>query len=284
MIQTCVVVATEQGDDGIPTVARKDLCGACLVGHDVAVHRASDDEMCFGEVKQYDENQLRPFLMSFLDVDEEWVEISRSPTIEYLNSLDIEQLTPSPPKLLRDGSIGSFSSSSFSSMPARSDYQDEAIFPLFEEAKLIHLNQSFSCLDDASTESIFSDEEGNIEVVQQSTKRNKSTKATRSKSYQSGPGSQKNKKKKQSKPRAPVMWSKAEDTKLQKVVDSFNAKGRPFKWTEIASKVPNRVSYYEWILFDHRVGILFLTNCIYIIERKAVSRALHESSLYRTRP
>ena len=240
MIQTCVVVATEQGDDGIPTVARKDLCGACLVGHDVAVHRASDDEMCFGEVKQYDENQLHPFLMSFLDGDEEWAQISRRPTIEYLNSLDIEQLTSSPPKLLRDGSIGSFSSSSssFSSMSARSDYQDEAIFPLFEEAKLIHLNQSFSCLEDASTESIFSDEGGNIEVVQQSKKR--STKATRPKSYQNGPGSQKKKKKKPSKPRAPVMWTKAEDTKLQKVVDSFNAKGRPFKWTEIANKVPNR--------------------------------------------
>lgn len=162
MVETYVVAKGEGGD--YPTATKKDVCGTCLVGHDVAVRRRSEsNEWCFGEVKDYDDFELHPFLISFLDGDEEWADVSRKPTADYLDFLGVSQPQAHSSSLDVMGNeiIGSFSSTSFSTMSSTNVAET---FPLFEDSRLIHLDyHSFSTFD----EHMFSesdDDEGNIEV------------------------------------------------------------------------------------------------------------------------
>ena len=153
------VVATADGTN-LSTATRKDLCGACLVGHDVAVFRASGGGWCFGEVKAYDISKLQqPFLISFLDGDEEWNDVSTMASSDYLNYIRMNDL----PK----GIVASFdvSSSSFSEMSSF-DFSDGAVKPLFDESKLIHLDRTDSWSSfESFEENIFPDYGGNIEVM-----------------------------------------------------------------------------------------------------------------------
>ncbi len=118
IIETYVV--SNEGGNGAPVATCKYLCGDCLVGHDVPVQRVLDGNWCFGEVKEHRPAQLHPFRVSFLDNIEEWVNINSSPSRAYLKFLNIgrqdQTVTLSGLEMMKDdGSIGSFSSSSFSS-------------------------------------------------------------------------------------------------------------------------------------------------------------------------
>ncbi|KAK1736642.1 hypothetical protein QTG54_012664 [Skeletonema marinoi] len=73
---------SEQVANEVP--AKKDLCGHCVVGRDMPVCRQTEGWE-FGEVTRYDSSKLsRPFLISFPDGSEEWVDISRRPSLDYL--------------------------------------------------------------------------------------------------------------------------------------------------------------------------------------------------------
>jgi len=239
MIEICVVTTKEE--DGYATATKKDLCGTCLVGNDVAVRRTDNDQWHFGEVKDYDDVQLHPFLMSFLDGDEEWAEVTRTPTTDYLNYIGIYNQSPqllpssSPPNILAEGSIGSFSSTSFSSLD-ETNVGDT--FPLFDDSKLIyHLDDydSLSSLD----EIVFSDsddEEGNIEVHVKNDRVFAETppRPTTDRIKTGFAMVTMTPTKKKPKPRTPVMWTPDEDENLQKVVDAFIESGKALKWPNVA--------------------------------------------------
>jgi hypothetical protein len=87
IIETYLV--SKEGEDEVSTVTRKDLCGDCLVGHDVAVLRASDSSWCFGEVKEYDPSCAQPYRLSFLDGKEEWADVSSKPSRDYLKFINL---------------------------------------------------------------------------------------------------------------------------------------------------------------------------------------------------
>lgn len=225
IVKTFVVV-TEDGVE-IPKVTCKELCGSCLVGHDVAVFRGAGD-WCFGEVKFYDCTKAdKPYLMTFLDGDEEWCHISATHTADYLSFIGMNDLPNN------EDTVPSFSSSSFSEMSS-SSFCFSGVKPLYDESKLILLdrgsNSSWSILEEFDhDESIYSDEEGNIEIVSKPFKKKQQpTKTTKTNQCKSST------KKNQRKPRVPVMWTKEEDENLTKVVDRFNNDGRLIKWQDIA--------------------------------------------------
>jgi len=154
------VVATAAGAD-LPTATRKDLCGACLVGQDVAVFRASGGGWTFGEVKAYDITKLKqPFLISFLDGDEEWNDVSTMASTDYLNFIRMNDIP--------QGVVASFdvSSSSFSDMSSF-DFSEGKVKPLFDESKLIHLDrtESWSSFESFDESILFPDYGGNVEVM-----------------------------------------------------------------------------------------------------------------------
>ena len=250
------VVATADGTD-FSTATRKDLCGACLVGQDVAVFRASGGGWTFGEVKSYDITKLeKPFLISFLDGDEEWNDVSTMASTDYLNFIRINDLP--------QGIVASFdvSSSSFSDMSSF-DFSEGKVKPLFDESKLIHLDRTESWSSfESFEENIFPDFGGNIEVMLTAragttpgTPKSSSPKKlplednkvkTRRRRGRKPSPTNKNTKKSPPKTaarqiRAPVMWTPDEDRNLQRVVEEFQQNGvTPFKWNEIALHVPNR--------------------------------------------
>lgn len=251
LIDTCVVTTPDEDDDAPATVARKDLCGACVVGHDVPVKRSSG-EWWFGEVKDYDNTRLHPFRMSFLDGDEEWTEVTRNPSVDYLKFVGIYNDQPEeegdeeeeeakkslPKKLAEAGSIGSFTDSSCSSGASSfKPGKEEHAYPLFDDSKLIHLDErSLSSFD----ESVFSDDEGNVEVeLVQSTMTSPSKPCITPMSKQTKSGNTK-KGTKDKKTRRPVMWTPEEGRNLQRVVDSFNLEGKPLKWPDVAARMKNR--------------------------------------------
>ena len=198
------------GKEGVeaPTVTRKDLCGDCLVGHDVAVQRPSDSNWCFGEVKEYDATKLHPFRLSFLDDKEEWAGVSPTPTRDYLKFINIgqpkNQKTPPSLQMMDHGSIGSFSSSSFSSM---STFDGGNTLPLFDDANLLHVH-SFS-LDDDKKGSPIPNFYGSMTVAK-------------------------------AKPRTALMWTKEEDVNLKTVVNSFKESGKAMKWPDVAKLCGSR--------------------------------------------
>jgi hypothetical protein len=198
IIETCVV--SKEGGGEAPTVTCINLCGDCLVGHDVAVQRASDGDWCFGEVKKYDSTLLHPFRMSFLDDKEEWVDVNPTPSSDYLKFLNSGQDRTLPClEMKSDGSIGSFSSSSFSSMSIIDGVND---VPLFDDSNIFHVH-SFTSFD--------SKERSPMPQFFGSMKETKKTK-----------------------PKSAMMWTKAEDLNLQNVVNWFNETGKTIKWPEIA--------------------------------------------------
>ena len=267
-------------ETNLPTATRKDLCGNCLVGHDVAVCRSSDNSWCFGEVKEYDGSKPQPFLMTFLDDKEEWCVVCRRPSFEYLFHAGNQQLgPPSPLRILaqqssigsfsQQSSIGSFSQSSFSSASSSTNFNfGNEVMPLFEESRLLHLANSFSS---------FEDENGNIEVVSRtveldpwkdpanamefelstpksaqgleaeinpSTPKSAQVEANRHKQNNSQSMSPGRQKRKQKKPRSQVKWSSEEDRLLGQAVESFkcsaSVKQPMIKWNAIAENIPNR--------------------------------------------
>jgi len=205
------VVSKEGGDDA-PTVTRKDLCGNCMVGHDVAVQRPSDSDWCFGEVKEYDPTKLHPFRLSFLDDKEEWAGVSPTPTRDYLKFINVgskHQKTPQSRQIpslqmMDHGSIGSFASSSFSSM---STFDGDNALPLFDDANLLHV-PSFS-LDDDKKGSPLPHSCGLMTETK-------------------------------TKPKTASMWTKEEDVNLKTVVNSFEKSGKAPKWPDVAKLCGSR--------------------------------------------
>jgi hypothetical protein len=217
-IETFVV--NTEGHDQIPSVTREDLCGNCLVGHDVAVLRSSDNGWCFGEVKEYNASRLNPFLIVFNDEKEEWVDISPTPSKDYLNFIVGELQRSSPiAKTMDQSSIGTFFSSSMSST---SSYLDtDHAFPLFDDENLMHLH-SFSSLDDSIDDEV-------------SPKQRDSKNSTLLKDSDSEV-----KKKKPTLRSSVMLWTLDEDQNLQTIVETFAKSGRSLKWTEVAKFCGNR--------------------------------------------
>jgi hypothetical protein len=199
IIETYVV--SKDSGEGVPAATCKNLCGDCLVGHDVPVRRASASDWCFGEVKEYDAAQLHPFRVSFLDDTEEWVNINPTPSRDYLkfvNSGHQDRTTLLRLEMKDEGSIGSFSSSSFSSMSILDGAND---VPLFDDANILSVH-SLSSFDSRKRAPI-----PQFCCSMEETKK--------------------------AKPKA-MMWTKAEDLNLMAVVNSFNEAGKNIKWPEVA--------------------------------------------------
>ena len=205
-------VVSKEGGDEVPTVTRKDLCGDCMVGHDVAAQRPSDSDWCFGEVKEYNATKLHPFRLSFLDDKEEWAGVRPTPTRDYLKFVNIgqhhniaqHQKTPPSLQTMDHGNIGSFSSSSFSSM---STFDGDNALPLFGDANLLHI-PSFNLDDDKKVSRI--------------------------------PHSCGLMTKTQTKPRTALMWNEEEDVNLKMVVNSFEESGKAMKWPDVAKLCGSR--------------------------------------------
>ena len=241
------MIETYVATTNLSTVVHKDLCGECLIGHDVPVFRACGGWQ-FGTVKEYDGTRIqKPFFMSFIQTeeDEEWCKISPNPSAEYLSSLNLPQ-----------GIIGSFSSSSFSEMSSN-NFDFNQTKPLFHEEKVIHLDRTDSWSSFEHDEHIFSDDDNeNVEIVlrprsivprgrPRTSRHNPHTpppkRNSRSKSTgrtKSGTIRKKKEEKKDKSPRSPRMWTKAEDRKLLSVVDSFNRRGvKIIKWNAVATEL-----------------------------------------------
>jgi len=240
-------------NDSLPPVTREVLCGACLVGNDVAILRPTCNDWCFGEVLDYDASLLHPFLMLFTDGKKEWACISPTPSRDYLvnigvrlsettslatstvdqcsvlptSSVNVDQYSVLPTStmdqcsLLRastmDQSIGTFYSSSMSSMGS---FDHSHAFPLFDEENLVHID-SFSTVDDDDG---FADDKGPP-------------------SKPVSKGSRARVRPKAPKVRASgVSWTAEEDRNLIAVVEEFNKSGRNYNWTDVANKCPNRMN------------------------------------------
>lgn len=187
------------------TSTQVDLCGNCIVGHDVPVEVLTS--WYFGEVKAYDESQLRPFLVSFLHGGEcwtGWTAIARRPAVDYLHAYEIEHSHPaeqllSPPVIRKScfNELPSHSGSPLLTSPPK-------VVQLFD---FLHGNTSFGDAD----ESIFSGIDPDDETV--NTMRSK---------------------------RNPKMWTPEEDCTLETIVQSLEKNGTPLKWPTVAAYVPGR--------------------------------------------
>lgn len=230
-VTTCCVTPSVEKHSSPTTVIQHDLCGPCLVGNDVATDRGRDIGWCFGEVKEYDDSQLKPFLIFFLlDESEEWCELTRTPTEDYLNSLRLYSDEPSKPRSpsIPNGTIdgiGSFSSSSFSTVESVGN-----TFQLFEDQKLAGYSHATPCdenqqlicqLDPQSLSSIAGDIFGSS--IDKDEKVEAQVLSTQN-------GVKNTKKPKQRKPRSIKMWTPEEDKTLKKLVECSK---EPVKWADI---------------------------------------------------
>lgn len=214
------IVSTEDTDK-LPSVARKVLCGSCLVGHDAAVMRPSCNEWCFGEVVDYDSSKLHPFVMLFSDGMKEWVYISPTPSDDYLNCIGIglPGTTLMPTNTMDQSSIGTFYSSSMSAM---SSFDHAHVLPLFDDENLMHFD-SLSSLDDS-----FSDDE--VEPTQPVQPTNRGSKKSSARARKKNPNAR----------ASGVLWTPEEDRNLIAVVEEIEKSGRSLKWPEVAKDCPNR--------------------------------------------
>ena len=264
MVEAYVVAAKEEDDH--PTASQKELCGSCLVGHDVAANRGGGKGWSFGEVIEYNENLLTPFLLSFLSGDEEWVQVSRTPTADYLNFVGSNQ--PTQNLLAKESigsfsveeSIGSFSASTFSEISSTNAGET---FQLYDDQNIMHMSHSFPNFD----ETIFSGDGGlefpvNDEEETEVQPKNGDPLASALKSgrNKTGKGKKKTKMPKQGlrthmpkpgpripttpegatrvtsprTPRTPMMWNKEEDILLLRVVNFYVEKNEAFGWQEVS--------------------------------------------------
>ena len=216
--------------------SKKDLCGYCVVGHDVPVRRQTEG-WAFGTVIHYDISKLhRPFLISFLDRSEEWVDISRKPFLDYLafirgsatqaqqaagaiahlhwlDKFDFSrakspQMLASPSTFSSSSSIGTFEPTALG----------PSIFPLFNDDKVfdvenmafvdedVDMQDSFESTQDSSEDSNTDDD-----VMKPPMKRKATAAKTRA-------------------IRAPKHWTKEEDQLLKKIMDAFAKTGITPKW------------------------------------------------------
>ena len=257
VIETYVVATPEGGDH--PTTIRQDLCGACLVGHNVAVDRGQDRGWSFGEVMAYDESTLRPFLLAFLSGEEEWALVSPTPTADYLDFFDRRPPSPATPRsLLARGSLGSFSargsllgsfsvgSFSASSFSETSSADAGTTFQLYDDQKLVSVAQSAAAISFAgSDDALFA---GAREPTAGRGGTPAAPLASPGAGEEEGPtpgpvtpaavagalGAPKRT------PRTPAMWTKEEDAVLQRVVRSFTEKDEDFRWQQVS------VSFGGW--------------------------------------
>lgn len=203
------IVSKDYG--ALPSVAQSELCGSCLVGHDVAVLRPSCNDWCFGEVLEYDSSKLHPFLMQFYDGKREWTKIRPTPSRDYLRyiSVGLPETTILPQSTMDLNSVGTFYSSSMSSM---SSFDQSHVFPLFDDENLVHID-SFSTFEESSFI--------NMEV---------DSKISRARVRPKNPNAR----------TTGVPWTAEEDQNLLEIVEAFKKSGRKFVWTDIAKNCRNR--------------------------------------------
>jgi len=230
---------SEQVANEVP--AKKDLCGHCVVGRDVPVCRQSEGWE-FGEVTRYDSSKLtRPFLISFPDGSEEWVDVSRRPSLDYLAFIRstaqtqraagaIEHLdwldkftfngAESSPQML--ASLSTFSSSSsigtFEPIAFGS-----SIFPLFNDDKLFDVENLAFVDEDVDMQDSFvestqdSSEVSEIteseDIVMEPPMKRKATTTNNTRAV-----------------RSPRHWTKQEDQLLMQIMNSFHEKSIKPRW------------------------------------------------------
>lgn len=208
---------------------KQDLCGTCLVGHDVPVFRAGMG-WAFGEVMEYNRWQISPYRVSFPDGDESWVVIGRKPTDEYLSAQTSGKNDPlfSTTMMQMVTFTGTLDCPSFGSMQSPVFFDETSpaslanshpnhTFPLMDENRLFFadLNNSFSTLDDDDIDcSAFLMPEDEYQEVEADSKKRKR--------------------------KAPVKWSSLEDAKLLFVVREFKKKSADFIWDDVASLITGR--------------------------------------------
>ena len=202
-------------EDGV--VTQLGLCANCLVGHEVAVLRSYDNSWCFGEVMEFDASQFRPFRMSFLDDVEEWVNVTASPSKDYLNAIGIS-VPQRTLEIMDSESIGSFSSSSFSTLSA---FDGGEAVPLFDDENLLHIDS-------------FSSEDLEVPSLPRSSNSRHVTKALKSKKVQVTA------KKTAHSHRSPMMWTTVEDQNLERIVKLFEANKGALKWYEVSKHCGDR--------------------------------------------
>jgi hypothetical protein len=214
--------------------SKKDLCGHCAVGQDVPVNRQTEG-WTFGEVIRYDsdDSQLKPFLVSFPDGSEEWTDIARRPSLDYLAFIrsttqsqqatgaightdwldkfsfigaDSQQMLASLSSFGSSSSVGTFEPNAFG----------PSIFPLFNDDRLfdvehlefvdedVDMQDSSNSTQDSSKGSASMDDV----VMKPPMKRKAAIMSLRS----------------------PNRWTKEEDQLLLKIMDSFSKKGIKPMW------------------------------------------------------
>ncbi len=218
---------------------KRDLCAYCAVGHDLPVHRYSE-EWEFGEITRYDSSKpTRPFLVSFLDGTSEWVDVSRKPFIDYLafvlNNERAQHAAVATEHLdwlekfgFSDGSGNSspqmpdsLSTSSTSSSLETFEPAASSIFPLFNDGKLFDVEDLVFVDEDIAMEDLPSEVSAITESEDIKTKplmrrkRKAPTPTTKAKPAM----------------KSPKHWTKQEDQVLIKVMDSFHKKGIKPRWT-----------------------------------------------------
>jgi hypothetical protein len=232
LIEIFVTPKCEDGEEANEISSKKDLCGYCVVGHDVPVNRQTEG-WAFGEVTRYDSSKLdKTFLISFPDGSEEWADIARRPFRNYLefirniaqtqqaavaiahldwldkfgfNRADSPQMLASLSSFSSSSSIGTFEPTAFG----------PSIFPLFNEDKLFGVENL-----------IFIDEDVDMQDSFDSTRGSFKDSAYTDNIVMKPPM----KRKKTMTPRSPKHWTKEEDQLLLKIMNSFIKKGVKPSW------------------------------------------------------
>lgn len=220
LIETFIVATSKCEEGSFQTSAKKDLCAYCVVGQDVPVCRETQ-AWSFGEVICYNSKPNTPFLVRFLDGTEEWVDISRRPSLDYLtfvrSAAQSQQSVGAVANLnwLDKYRFNSDSLSTFSSSSSLGTFEPittfgPSVFPLFNDDKLSNVENLAFVDEDVDMQDAFESKvlsDGIVIVTTAETTKTK-TRATR----------------------APKHWTKEEDQLLVKAIDSFSQKGFKPTW------------------------------------------------------
>ena len=241
--------ASKEVSEGVAneTPAKKDLCGYCVVGHDVPVCKQTE-EWAFGEVTRYDSSKCtRPFLVSFPDGSVDWLDITRRPFVDYLAfihhsgrtqqavgaELDEfvfkrEHSSPTSPQM--PDSLSTFSSSSSIGTFELSAF-GPSVFPLFNGDKLFDVEDLVFVDEDVVMQDSL--EESSEEVSALTQPEDIAEKPPMKRKESSEEIVEKPPMKKKPKMRAirsPKHWTKHEDQLLLKIMDSYHKQGIKPKW------------------------------------------------------
>lgn len=228
------------------TPAKKDLCGYCVVGHDVPV-RMQTEEWAFGEVTRYDSSKLpRPFLVSFPDGSVDWLDITRRPFVDYLAFIHHSGRTQqavgaeldefvfkrehSSPQAMMPDSLSTFSSSSSIGTFELTAF-GPSVFPLFNGDKLFDVEDLVFVDEDVVMQDSLEESSEDVSALTQPEDTVEKPPIKRKESTEDIVEKPPMKKKPKTRAiRSPKHWTKHEDQLLLKIMDSYHKQGIKPKW------------------------------------------------------